>query len=193
MKRETTPERITDKIMELCNQVAPGSRPEYIPVEEQSWSLLNECFPNVERMVREHGGQQVNGWAVWQWANMVITTEAHAVWENAEGKLIDITPHNLEEKEILFLPDTRVIFAGYPIMGKRMPLTDSPLVAEMIELMNERDSYLCSTSERTCEIPKELLVRIMQIQMGFYVRVGRNDPCPCQSGLKYKKCCGRDE
>ncbi len=20
-------------------------------------------------------------------------------------------------------------------------------------------------------------------------RVGRNDPCPCRSGLKYKKCC----
>jgi hypothetical protein len=22
------------------------------------------------------------------------------------------------------------------------------------------------------------------------MRVGRNDPCPCKSGLKYKKCCG---
>ncbi|HTG14601.1 MAG TPA: SEC-C metal-binding domain-containing protein [Blastocatellia bacterium] len=21
-------------------------------------------------------------------------------------------------------------------------------------------------------------------------RVGRNDPCPCGSGKKYKKCCG---
>lgn len=24
-------------------------------------------------------------------------------------------------------------------------------------------------------------------------RVGRNDPCPCGSGKKYKKCCGRDQ
>jgi preprotein translocase subunit SecA len=24
-------------------------------------------------------------------------------------------------------------------------------------------------------------------------RVGRNDPCPCGSGKKYKKCCGRGE
>ncbi len=23
--------------------------------------------------------------------------------------------------------------------------------------------------------------------------VGRNDPCPCGSGLKYKKCCGRNK
>jgi uncharacterized protein YecA (UPF0149 family) len=22
------------------------------------------------------------------------------------------------------------------------------------------------------------------------VKVGRNDPCPCGSGLEYKKCCG---
>ena len=25
------------------------------------------------------------------------------------------------------------------------------------------------------------------------VKVGRNDPCPCGSGLKYKKCCGKNE
>lgn len=22
-------------------------------------------------------------------------------------------------------------------------------------------------------------------------KVGRNDPCPCDSGLKFKKCCGK--
>ena len=25
------------------------------------------------------------------------------------------------------------------------------------------------------------------------VKVGRNDPCPCRSGKKYKKCCGRNK
>jgi preprotein translocase subunit SecA len=25
------------------------------------------------------------------------------------------------------------------------------------------------------------------------VKVGRNDPCPCGSGKKYKKCCGMEE
>jgi preprotein translocase subunit SecA len=24
-------------------------------------------------------------------------------------------------------------------------------------------------------------------------KVGRNDPCPCGSGKKYKKCCGAEE
>ena len=25
------------------------------------------------------------------------------------------------------------------------------------------------------------------------VKVGRNDPCPCGSGKKYKQCCGRNK
>ncbi|WP_413466092.1 SEC-C metal-binding domain-containing protein [Niallia circulans] len=25
----------------------------------------------------------------------------------------------------------------------------------------------------------------------FETKVGRNDPCPCGSGEKYKKCCGK--
>ena len=33
------------------------------------------------------------------------------------------------------------------------------------------------------EEPKEPYVRD--------VKIGRNDPCPCGSGKKYKKCCGR--
>ncbi len=24
-------------------------------------------------------------------------------------------------------------------------------------------------------------------------KVGRNDPCPCGSGKKYKKCCGKND
>ena len=29
-----------------------------------------------------------------------------------------------------------------------------------------------------------------RIPVGNHVKVGRNDPCPCKSGLKFKKCCG---
>ena len=36
------------------------------------------------------------------------------------------------------------------------------------------------------EAPKQRPVRVAQ-------RVGRNDPCPCGSGKKYKKCCGINE
>ena len=35
--------------------------------------------------------------------------------------------------------------------------------------------------ERLKELPQERLVR--------RVKVGRNDPCPCNSGRKFKQCC----
>ena len=33
-------------------------------------------------------------------------------------------------------------------------------------------------------------VRVKQAP-AFSGKTGRNDPCPCRSGLKFKKCCGR--
>ena len=45
------------------------------------------------------------------------------------------------------------------------------------------------TEERRRELYKE------QKQSKTVVKgekIGRNDPCPCGSGKKYKKCCGRD-
>ena len=49
----------------------------------------------------------------------------------------------------------------------------------------------------TAELPNEalrlsLLKEIAQAQAEVKPKkVGRNDPCPCGSGKKYKECCGR--
>ena len=32
--------------------------------------------------------------------------------------------------------------------------------------------------------------KIVMVQRTRPTKVGRNDPCPCGSGKKYKKCCG---
>lgn len=192
MKRETTPLRVTDKIIELCSGIVPSLKPKYVSVEAQEWSLPSECFLNVERMVQEQGGRQINGWAIWQWANILVEAEAHSVWQSPEGRLVDITPHDNRETDILFLADPDMVYDNNTIASVRSALTSSPLVAELIHLMNERDRIMCVTPGRMCKIPKSLLIQIMQIQMVLHMEVGRNDPCPCQSGLKYKKCCGRN-
>ncbi len=104
---------------------------------------------------------------------------------------MDITPHDCGEREILFLRDDEVVYSGKPIGSIRQPLTGSPLVAEYIRLLNERDRIMCASAGRTYVLSKEMCLRIMQISEKLHREVGRNDPCPCQSGLKYKKCCGR--
>ena len=192
MKRETTPVRVTDKIMELCSGIVPDVHPEYVPVVAQEWSLPNECFPNVERMVQEQAGQQINGWAIWQWANVLVEAEAHSVWQSPEGELIDITPHINGENEILFLRDDDMVYKGNTIASIRLALTSSQLVAEFIWLMNERDRIMSETPGRMCSIPKPLWDRIEEIKAILHEDVRDNEFCPCQSGLKYKKCCGRE-
>ncbi len=199
MKRETTPVSVTDKIMELCNRIVPDAKPEYVPVEAQEWSLPRECFPNVQKMVRERGGQQVNGWAIWQWANILVEAEAHAVWENPEGQLIDITTHVDGESRILFLRDDNKMYTGQQIGNVRLALTGSPLAAELVVLGDRIDVVMCSYKPGT-EIPlSELRCRLRPLKERreaivkmLNQKAGRNETCPCQSGLKYKKCCGRE-
>lgn len=44
-------------------------------------------------------------------------------------------------------------------------------------------AYFCDTSEFKFNYEKQETIRVNKI--------GRNEPCPCGSGLKYKKCCGK--
>lgn len=199
MKKETTPDRVTDKIMELCSRIVPDAKPEYIQVEAQGWCLPMECFPNVERMVREHGGQQVNGWAIWQWANILVEAEAHSVWRSPEGELADITPHHDGEKRILFLRDRNMAYSCEKIGSVRLALTGSLLAAELIDLSNRMDEIVSDYKPGTGIPASDLRERILPIEKQKRAIIAqmsrkaeRNDPCPCQSGLKYKKCCGRD-
>ena len=39
-------------------------------------------------------------------------------------------------------------------------------------------------------IPTEEEIKAKEIQAQNGQTIGRNDPCPCGSGKKYKKCCG---
>ena len=59
--------------------------------------------------------------------------------------------------------------------------------AEWLYTLPQWDNLL--TGERRKELYKEqkLSKTVVKGQ-----KIGRNDPCPCCSGKKYKKCCGRD-
>lgn len=103
----------------------------------------------------------------------------------------DITPHDYGEQKIFFLCDDGLVCSGKRIGSVRQALTDSPLVAEYIRLINERDQIMVGTPGKMCKIPKSLMIRLVQISEVLHSEVDRNAPCPYQSGLKYKKCRGR--
>jgi len=125
-------------------------------------------------------------------ANILIEAEAYAVWKSPEGRMVDITPHNHGEDRILFLPDKRVIYKNNQnIANIRQELTSSPLVERLIYLYNERVRTMCSTPGDKYSISKLIVMEINQIQYMLHQEVKGNEFCPCRSGLKYKKCCGK--
>ncbi len=191
MKIETTPTIMTEMLKDLCRNLNPNDSPSWVAVIPESWALINECFPNVKHKIDLDGGSCVNGWAIWQWANMLITAEAHSVWQSEDGTLIDITPHNCGEQTILFVSDDNVRFEGKIIPNKRAPMTNSPKIMRLIGLLNVRDYMLeQSGTSRTCKFPEPFIDEINGIIEDVKRKASRNDMCPCGSGLKYKKCCG---
>lgn len=190
MGRVTTPRIITPEIRELCRSISEYE-PEYVTVNAAPKSLVNECFQNVDTFVKEHGGQRVLGWSIWQRANVLIEAEAHAVWKSPSGNMVDITPHTNGEASILFLADPKMKYDGNCIPNIRKALTLSPLVAEFINLYDERDRIAAESEGNTYTLSADMFKRMLEIEQVFNQWVGRNDPCPCQSGIKYKKCCGK--
>lgn len=189
VSKEITPPVINDKVRAFCGSIIAQSIPEYVRVAATDGSQPNDCFPNVERQVALHGGAAVNGWSIWLWPNIMIEAECHSIWLSPENKKIDITPKS--DRQILFLSDPTISYVGRVIPNRRYPCTDSQLVAEFIELSNERDRIRSEQrSAQELGSLQPILMRLHEINQTLHKIVGRNEPCPCQSGFKYRKCCG---
>lgn len=64
---ETTPQVITNEILELCNLITDGCKLQVIQVYPFDGMEMSECFKNVDRVIDTLGGKAVNGWVIWQW------------------------------------------------------------------------------------------------------------------------------
>ncbi|MDL2232360.1 SEC-C domain-containing protein [Ruminococcaceae bacterium OttesenSCG-928-L11] len=187
----TTPSIISNKIRTFCSEINPQNDPFYVSCNPHPEALPSECFPNVKLLVQEIGGKMLCGWAIWQRANVLIEAEAHAIWETPNGSLLDVTPHSRNEPEILFLIDESMEYRGQIIRNKRRPLTNSPLVKEFIALFEQRETIIIQSEGPLITMPADLMRRMIEIERQLLAPAKRNDPCPCMSGLKFKKCCGQ--
>jgi hypothetical protein len=189
--RDYSQKAISKDMIRFCKSITPDSTPEYIMVCPDDNSMENKCFDNVYRRIRSNSGKMVLGWGIAKIRNLYLEAECHAIWMTDTGKKVDITPWSNygESDDIvdtrLFLPDDSLTppRAGSTNSIRHMALTDSPLVIEYIGLLRKHQE-LSGSDIRIDE-------RLDEIRAILIQPVGRNSPCPCQSGLKYKKCCGK--
>jgi hypothetical protein len=194
-----TPKHISQPIAHLAQRLVPGATPEFVQILPTADGAPNECFASVALQVEKAGGRVQHGWAIWEWPNVLIEAEFHAVWASPTGHLIDVTPRNDSESRILFLADPERTFEGVTVDNVRAALRDDPRVHEFIRLAEQRYRVLNKGDRAfqfgTISVPRHeiqpILVRMAQLE-AILTRstAGRNDPCPCGSGRKYKRCHG---
>jgi len=203
----TTPKNINPQILELCKKLDDSQTPVFVPVRPVAGAIIDECFANVEHHVNKHGGSIQYGWIIWEHPGVIIEGNFHACWVDTAGQVVDVTPKQDRETEILFLRDTKRVYDGTPVDNVREFITEDSAILKTLRLQES----LCKLHVKyhvngvKSEIPVHQLERI-----GFPVpdrdvvidmssrrpkkeqsgKVGRNDLCPCGSGIKFKKCCG---
>jgi len=163
----------------------------------------------VRNQIEAHGGSVCYGWQIWEWPNVLINAEFHAVWKDPSGSLVDITPKPPPIQRILFLPDPTREYDGRQVNNVRRPLRNDPAIKRFIKDC-DREFEISNRGDRATQYDRidveedewKELEAIKKRKAEFLLRfkskpapirsqrIGRNEPCPCGSGKKYKKCCG---
>lgn len=116
------PEAITPAILDLCSKLVPGTVPQFVAVTPPPGASLDNCFIEVEKQVRSHGGSALNGWAIWETPFVMLEAEAHSVWVDDTGAMHDITPKRFGFESVLFLPDPKLVYSDRQVATIFLPL-----------------------------------------------------------------------
>jgi hypothetical protein len=198
------PDMNMHKVLELCQQLAPGENLLYVPIIEVNDAKPVDCFLNVANQIKSDGGEIVYGWAIWHLPGFFVEAEFHSVWRSPEGHLFDVTPRSYELQEILFLPDPARIYKGKQVNSYRIPVHDDPQISELMETHNQifevmnKGDRVNMHGEITIPSAEIVPLKLKQMQLEESIthkyidklqKCGRNESCPCGSERKFKSCC----
>ena len=103
-------------------------------------------------------------------------------------KVKKVSTQKLWDKEYPTVEEFKM-FLREPIAVKPYINCFEPTYKPIVRI-EEEDYNICFLDYILKENPYEKLI-LDDSNDNYKIKVGRNDPCPCNSGKKYKKCCGR--
>jgi hypothetical protein len=131
----TRPDEVTDAIREFARELSPQHQPAWVPVQTDPGAEPNDCFNVVPRKVAKDGGEQVNGWTIWEHKNAYLLGEFHAVWKN-DGQMTCVSNHPDGETSILFVPEPTRAFLNERVHNRFKPLVNDPVIKRYIFVKN---------------------------------------------------------
>ncbi|WP_323600745.1 hypothetical protein [Pseudomonas putida] len=133
-------------VLDFCNTVVAGGTPILVQHSPLSGKPLKECFTIVPEHVAGHGGRQLTGWSIWEFPGKFIEAEFHAIWEDPEGRKVDLTPRPFAVEQVLFLEDLNREYTGRQVDNIRKALVNNFYVTRYLklhrrifEILNEGD------------------------------------------------------
>lgn len=102
MKKYITPDKNDEYVRTFAKSLDTKGDLFCIDVCPEKWSKEIRCFENVNNKIKQSGGEEIQGWIIWQWPNILLQAEYHSVWKSFDNLLIDITPHGKNIDRILF-------------------------------------------------------------------------------------------
>ena len=112
---DIVPAEVTDVIRAFAAEFSPLP-PLHVPLRKDAQAIYGWPADGVGEKIRTHGGSIRFGWRMREWPRVLLTAEAHAVWVDPDGALIDITPDVADGDISLFVPTSEPF--GF---GKRPP------------------------------------------------------------------------
>jgi hypothetical protein len=190
----TTPAEITDEILEVCSEIDPNSKPVFVSVVPAAGARHGYCMTDVPLFAEKNGGSVQFGWIIWQCLKVVLEAEFHACWIDEDNRLLDVVPKPDNETIILFLPDSRRVYQHKPIPNCRKVLVDNDYTRRWLMSGLKKEEIMAKhfkNDEVDAPAAAAKFERWVSLLPPGQPKIGRNDPCPCGSGEKYKRCCGR--
>ncbi len=192
---QNTPGELSLTIREALGHIS-RALPYFINTTPMPGCVPLSCYGNVDRYVSQQGGCREEGWIVYEgWDGRYLKLIHHCLWRCPDGVLMDITPS--DEMRNLFLPDT-VRNQGQWVPCRYIPIEKTPEVAEIIEFCRRMDNQQNEMLRRIGDLMRRPNMRFRRTKSAPVINgllrsktVSRNDPCPCGSGRKFKKCCLR--
>lgn len=88
--------------------------------------------------------------------------------------------------------DSRITEWGYDDAGKRRKFLDGPTKSGLTKLLLG-EIGVAGQRQRQCQRRRQEEAEQERGRNEMFRIIGRNEPCPCGSGKKFKKCCGANK
>jgi hypothetical protein len=190
-----TPENINESVLSFCHEIVPDAEPEFVKVIPEPYSVLNDCFNNVNNKIKSDGGSIQYGWQIWLWAGTFIEAEFHALWVSNDNQYIDITPKDIPTERIVFVPDASKKYQGIDVDNIRKPLRKDKIIDYFIMLSKANFKLISSGrvgGSMEVSVPQQEYEALTELRgMTLHMLsegLSRNSMCLCQSGNKFKRC-----